>query len=190
MTKNESLANWRLLVVKHNWSEADEVLLTLLEKLEPREIVKFAVAQLRIFLPVFEKYHPETTAPHEMLDLLSQGEPISPSIPFPALNTTYSSPGAYAFIDALRLIDEASQHQDDPHFCAFKVAQAILNVLSARSFEYSLTQFPSAWELAPNEETEAPPRPIRYIGTSETERFKEDIRLHLVNALEDLMLSA
>ena len=130
------MADLRAAIAQHDTYISEEVMYKLIEKITPREAVCLAVRQVREFLPAFEQYHPDMTAPRIMLDLMAEGDPIDPERPFPELDNRYFTPGYSGFMQALMLVDNAALRQADPPACYIKAGRAIANALGTRCYEY------------------------------------------------------
>jgi hypothetical protein len=180
----------RAAIAQHDTYISEEVMYKLIEKITPREAVCLAVRQIREFLPAFEQYHPDMTAPRIMLDLMAEGEPIDPERPFPELDNRRFTPGYDGFLLALELVDAAALHQTDPPACYRKAGRAIANALGTRRLEYWARRFPEDWEIARRSELgeeNLPPLKSAYLREPVVEQFTVDIWTALADELETLL---
>jgi len=179
---------FREAIREHQWLKCEEFIQVVLRNLKPREMVILAVKQVSAFLPTFESYYPQVTWPREMLRLLSNGDPLATSMEFTGLNESYSSPGSDAFVQAISLVDNASQFQHDLYACSIKASNAIVVAIAARRYEYTIRNFPAAYKLVPAIETEENISPeLVYDRHPEAENYSERIWSELASDLEALL---
>lgn len=151
---NNNIAELRAAAALYEWYECDAAVRGLLECFSLQEVIEIAVRQLTACLPVFEQSYPGVTWPREGLARAARFEPAD--------YVVYSSrngagivdaedrrePDANAFMDAIRLLDDAyvAYRNNEHETCLRLAAGAIGNAIIAKVHSRCAEEYPEFWK--------------------------------------------
>ena len=131
------LNNLREAAANSSWNECARITAELLEHLSGRSCILLAAKYVQEYLPIFEKYHPNTKWPRERLsEILKelQGDRVGSLTYFilPDLDSEFSTPGSNGFVKELEVLWELVFSSDQEHDCPDKATSVISGIIMAR----------------------------------------------------------
>jgi hypothetical protein len=148
MSQNDLLKELREEAIRKNVWKCEQIMRELLKLMDARDVLQIALKQIRTYLPIFEKHHPEKVWTKEWVELASKLEPIDHSSrDFGMFTDINEDLGSQVFIKAIQLLDGAfsAYFQRTPDVAINLAGDAITNMASARMIAYLNDKAPSIW---------------------------------------------
>jgi hypothetical protein len=146
----ENLQKLREAAAARDWKAYYVILPALLAFLPAADAVEFALAQLRAYLPRFERYHPDVVWPRRRLRKLSMSGPEYMTIQkqpwLPEARYEYRTPGSDHFVQAIGRAWQAAVNVGEPDVCIPHVVAATGSVRIADLEEFWYGPRPGRWD--------------------------------------------